>query len=120
MAFRFLQNVQERATEMCRFSVFDRQPVSVAIQERETGEIRPYTPDRNREHELQLVITTRFWANKAQYPDARNMAERYLVELVTGESLALLGRIEKAIFDGDAKAAFGWLGELRRALEHRS
>lgn len=108
--------LQLTATGMQRPENMWGDPLSVKLQQRETGEIRPHTLDANAEHELTLTLRVTFWANRAQLPDARKVAERSLATLLYQDVLAKISQIEHAIMDSDGRNAYGLCGELRTML----
>lgn len=91
-------------------------PISVKMAARETGNVRPYTPDANVEHELSATVLVRFWANSAQLPYARETAERALATLLYSDVLAKLSQIEHAVMNDDGPAAYQACGEMRSLL----
>jgi hypothetical protein len=111
-----LSSLRERCTGMARPEEFMRKPGVFDLQERTTGEIRPYTPDRNEEYELTLTVGVRYWANKAQHTDARQNAEAILLRTLYQDVLADLSMIRHAIYDGDRTAALRRIGELESRL----
>lgn len=112
----FLCNLRERATGMCRPEEFMRKPAVFELDEHKTGEIRPYTPDRNEEYELTLTVGVRYWANKAQRSDARRNAESVLAHTLYKDVLAELSQIRHAVWDGDQSAALTRIAALEQGL----
>lgn len=108
--------LMEKATGMCRGGNMWGQPVSLELRRRETGEIRPDTLDRNVEHELSAYIVVRFWANRAQLSQAREVAERTLANLLYHDVLGKLSEIEHAVMDSDGRRAYQVCGEIRAML----
>lgn len=106
----------EKATGMRKSENMWGQPVEMKIRRRETGEIRPYTLDANKEHELSATLAVRFWANSAQLESARKVAERALANLLYHDVLGKLSEIEHAVMDSDGRRAFQVCGELRAML----
>src|SRR5688572_30795343 len=96
--------IQERLTGLVRLDWFGRQPLSMAFTEQETGETRPVM-DRCTQHQLVLELGVQFWANKAQYHDAKVIAKRSLANLLYRDVLSDLAGIEHAISDGNKLAA---------------
>jgi hypothetical protein len=111
-----MSKLRERATGMCRPEEFMRKPGVLELDERTTGEIRHYTPDRNEEYELTLTVGVRYWANKAQRADLRQNAEAILLRTLYQDVLADLSQIRHAVLDGDRKAALSRICELESRL----
>lgn len=89
----------------------DSGPRITAIAE-PTGEFRPGL-DRNERWMLTARVTVHFWANKAQFPEARIMAERQLAVALYGDFLADVTKASAAVIDGDRSAALAALDALR-------
>jgi|SRR5688572_3639128 len=110
-----LDKLQERPTYAQRASDFGRSVVA-EMDCQPTGRGRQHTPDANEEFELSAKIAVTFWANNAQRANARRIAERVLLQRLYGDTLALLGEAEKAVFDGDAKAVLCIINTIRSKL----
>lgn len=111
-----LDKIEERATGMCKPDEFMRTPAGVTIEVEQDIDSKPAEFARTFEHELRMRCFVRFWANKAQYPDARQMAERRMAHLIYADVLAALGEIQHAISDGDRMAALTRCAELQATL----
>ena len=116
MSVHLFDRLEERTTGAQRPDDLWGAPLCAKMDSRETGEIRPYTVDRCTEHELTLRIAVKFWANRAQYCNARNVAERALATLLYHDVLGKLSQIEHAVMDSDGHRAFAACGELRQML----
>lgn len=114
-----LDNLTESRTDQYRCSDF-RAPALLEMDCKGTDNYRPQVLDRNEEFELRATVGVRFWANKAQYRDARKTAERVLLDRMYGETLALLNEARKAVFDGDATATLAVLDQIKSNLMERS
>lgn len=108
--------LEDRATGMRRRDEFDREPIGTAVECVKTGEVRPTTYAMQSEHELRLRLYSRFWANQAEFPHAREHAQRALSNLLYRDVLIALDGIAHAISDGDRRAALSRCGELRASL----
>jgi len=108
--------LQDKLTGVAKSESMWGEPFSMHMQQHETGEIRPYTLDRNVEHELAATLAVRFWANSAQLPQARVVTERALADLLYSDVLSKLAQIEHAVMDSDGRRAFQVCGELRALI----
>lgn len=111
---KLLQRLEELATHQRRRSGFRK--LIVESSERKTGEIRPAGFATSEEYELFVRLGVVFWANSAQYIDARQQAERHLAHEFYRDQLLLLNRVRSAVFDGDAEEALRWIGELQDSM----
>lgn len=111
----FIKQLKERAADMNRLAEFDL-PMSVVINE---DVAQCHVNGIEAQYELRLSLGSNFWARKSDYDAARKMAERSLVQLVHGETLTLISRVEAALWQSDRVTALKWLNELRTAVEHR-
>jgi hypothetical protein len=107
----------DRSTGMRRRNDFFRRPVSVEMEDKATGNIRPYVMDSNEEFTLTAAVTVSYWANQAQRNDARRNAEHVLAGFLYRDVLAKLSEVRHAIFDGDANEALAKIGELEESLK---
>lgn len=110
-----LDQLREERTYQQRVSDF-RAPALADLSCEKTGEIRPHTIDRNEQYRLSATIAVDFWANQAQYQQARRIATRVLLDRLYGDTLALLSEAEKGVYDGDAKTVLAAISSIRKNL----
>ena len=79
-------------------------PMEVNLTSNATGETRPNI-DRSDEFELRLHIVVPFWANKAQFHNARNAAMKVLATTLYEDALREVSRLRLCIHSGDALGA---------------
>ena len=111
----FIDRLTERTTGTRRVSQWRDKDI-LQISAGATGNIRPYTTDSNEEYEMTLTVGVRFWANKAQYSEARRTAERHLAQTLYGDAIAIVARLRSAISDGDRDEAMAACAALERAM----
>ena len=99
-----ITGLQERRSGNQRISDFDVEP-TLNMTAVESGNIRPGTMDRHTEFILTARIVTNFWANQAQYNDARRTAERVLAHQLFQPLPQMLDALRRAIFSGDTREA---------------
>jgi hypothetical protein len=88
----------------------------LTLQEQKTGEISDFGFAAREQYELRATLRIMFWANRAQYIEARKHAETALMHRVFAPVLAEVAEIRKAVFDGDAHAALEACGRMQKAL----
>src|SRR5699024_6806852 len=93
-----------------------REP-AMTMQCKETGRLREHTINRNQEWVLEAKINITFWANSAQYDDAKAIAERELLAKIYGPARNALHRIRLAISNGDRRAAMAAVDFLQIEME---
>lgn len=96
-----LDQLREQRTGQRRLSDF-RQPAVTELDCHKTGQVHLTTFAVSEEYVLRATIGVTFWANPAQYHDARIIAERALLHRLYGDTLQLLDEAKHAVFDGDA------------------
>lgn len=110
-----IDQLREERSMQRRVSDF-REPAVEVVNCEKTEEIREHTLDLSEEYRLSATVSVTFWANRAQYSRSRQMAERVLLDRLYGDTLALLNEAEKGVYDGDAKAVFAAIREIRKNL----
>jgi hypothetical protein len=92
-----------------------RSPVFFEITSEETGNTRPGL-DANQEFYLEARLTVTFWANRAQYECARELAETVLVHRLYGDILGELSELKLQISNGDRGASMLAVSRLEQKL----
>ena len=82
------------------------------MTERDTGEINYSTPDRNMEYVLEGTIRVKYWANKAQHPDARRQAEQLFLSHLYGDLYSQCIQIKSDLFNQDIASALKRLDKM--------
>lgn len=81
----------------------------------ETGEYRPGL-DANTQFYLEARITTTFWANGAQYDQARRLAEHALIHRLYGDILGNMAELRLQISNGNRMACLKLLNQMEAKL----
>lgn len=68
------------------------------------------------EFELRGEIAVRFFANKAQFNDAKRNAQKLFLLKLYGDIIPLLYEVRGAIFDGDPETALSALGAIEKEI----
>jgi hypothetical protein len=89
-----LDRLIETKTETRGFDEF------ASVHCKKTGEIKDYTSDKNEEYVITLALRVNFWANQAQYNEARQFAEKVLVAKLYHEILGDLSELRLQISNG--------------------
>lgn len=71
-----------------------------------TGNVKPFELSMNEEYRLEARIAVNFWANKAEFNDAKDIALRTLYAGLYAEVMQFLPRLRLAISDGSKSDAF--------------
>lgn len=82
----------------------------------ETGEIYENGLATQKEYQLKLQVGCNFWANQAQYNNARKKAEKVLLHTLYGEILAKLDLAIHAIYNRDEQTALDQIFSIREEL----
>lgn len=88
-----------------------------------TGNVNPYELSGNEEYRMEARIAVKFWANKAEFHDAKDIALRTLYAGIYAEVLQFLPRLRLAISDGSKADAFricDLMESVMRKPEHKS
>ena len=88
-------------------------PMEVTMTTQATGTVRGII-DRRDEFELRLQIAVPFWANKAQFSDARLAAMRHLAKALYEDALREVSRLRLCIHSGDAIGALECADRIER------
>lgn len=89
----------------------------ISVTSGETGRIREYEIDANQEWFLEAKVSVTFWANKAQYQTAREIAERALMAELYSDVLVELRLARLAISDGNKIEAFKVIDRIQKIIE---
>lgn len=98
-----LDELIESTTDKRGFDEF--QAITASTTCNQTGEFKPNTLDRNTEWSLTLILRVNFWANQAQYHDARKIAEKVLVTKLYQDTLGDLAELRLQISNGNRMGA---------------
>ena len=97
-----LGHLQAKSLEYRRYDDF-RAPDFCVVNCEKTGRTRPI-PDANEEWVIQATLSVTFWANTAQYQQARVIAERTLAHRLYADVLGDLAELHMQISNGDKRA----------------
>lgn len=106
----------EREGRMQRNDDFGRQSV-VDVIAGETGETKPYEMVAKRQWFLEAKVSVTFWANKAQYNDARKIAERALKARLYEGVLMEIHNARLAVSNGDKREAWSALDRMQKIVD---
>lgn len=93
----------------------DKQP-AISFSERDTGEISGYGLSMQNQYRMQIAVGVEFWANQAQYNDAKKRAEKVLLHTLHGDILARLDCAISAIYNRDEQEALMHICSIRDEL----
>lgn len=82
----------------------------------ETGEVRDFISDRNKQWFLEAQLQVTFWANDAQRQDEERYARRALMNYLYSDVLCELANLRMAISDGNRRKANTALDKIDRVL----
>ncbi len=105
-----------RKGHMKRDDEFGRESV-LEISDGRTGEVKPYSLDANEEWFLEAKVSITFWANRAQYSHAREIAERALKARLYEGVLMELHNARLAVSNGDRREAYAALDRMHRIVD---
>ena len=111
---KIIEHLQEKSEAIRRMDDF-RSPDFFKIESGQTGKVIPGT-DANTEHYLEAKIAVTFWANQAQYHDARKLAQEVLVHRLYGDVIAELSELRLQISNGDRVACLMTVDRLGSKL----
>jgi hypothetical protein len=109
------KNLNVRQGYMLRRDEFVSDIISVTSGE--TGRIRDHEIDANQEWFLEAKVAVTFWANKAQYQTAREIAEKALMAELYSDVLVELRMARLAISNGDKIEAFKVIDRIQNIIE---
>lgn len=110
-----LEHLRERNTHYKRRDEF-MAPEFCTIMCAPTAAPRRYDTDTNEQWILEVMFSVTFWANRVQYPKAREIAERTLIHRLYGDILADLSELKLAIINGDKDACLQVCFEMEGKL----
>ncbi len=113
---KLIEAFEVQALRERRYDPLSRR-LSAELLEGPTGAIKQSTYTPQQEHELQLRLRIRFWANQAQYSTAREAAERgmqdFLYRDVCSRLTQLASLADSASRDTLQRAIYDLIDELR-------
>ena len=71
-----------------------------------TGNVKPYDLPQNEEYRMEARVVVKFWANRAEFPDAQRIALHAIYAGIYAEVMQFLPRLRLAISDGSKSDAF--------------
>ncbi len=109
-----LERIIAEPTHRQRNNDFKRLPIADFSVE-QTGATSPGL-SCNTEHVIYLKIGVNFWANKAEYNTAFEIARKNLLQTIHQDILGVSDSLRSAIFSGDAKEALDYVDQLNEIL----
>lgn len=110
-----LEKLEERMTRNRRTNLWP-EPSMLEMACDKTGIATGPRYSDQEEYELIGKLRVSFWANRAQYEDARLNAERLFLMRLYGNILPHLAELRSAISNGDASNALSCISEMEKEI----